>query len=348
MLAAIVAMTLGAGVANAQVKKAEILQAVQAAFSAWEGVECTNLKFEYKGELSPFVPEQEGAIVVYFGNDNLTWTHGGDAYYTTSTIGLIAEGNITKASIGMNARDIKWSIGAESNHIDIQTAVTHLIPAAIGFYVGSSPTTGSLMDFIGYNKVDHTVKPEHIAGAQFTYFAEGTSCTQTAEPPVCGEAIPTPDAGASEAGADDAGSGDPPIQLCIFHSSPNDKPEGKPYSWTAQPIPYYVYIPDSGWLPGSTGQVVDDGGVVVTPDSGPTPNNDGGSTTNDSGTPQTCTTSDQCGDGQVCTSEGVCLAVGGDDGCCRISHTREENIAYTFLLLVGLGLFIWRRRRQRG
>ncbi|MBW2731123.1 MAG: hypothetical protein JRH20_01950 [Deltaproteobacteria bacterium] len=345
MLVAFATMMLGAGPANAQVEKQKILEAVQAAFATWEQVDCTNLKFEYKGELDPFVPEKEGALVVYFGNDNLTWVHGTDAYYTTSTIGLNAEGNITKSSIGMNARDIKWSIGAQSNHIDIQTAVAHLIPAAIGFYVGSQPIKGSLPNFITYNEVNHTLLAQHEMGAQYTYFDATGQCTRPDEPPVCGEAVTPVDAGIPEAGVPEGGL-PAPIQLCIHHSDPNDKPNGMFYSWTTQPIPYYVYIPSSGWLPGSTG-VVPDGGTV-TLDTGTTPTGDGGVVpTGDGSVPLTCTRTDQCGEGYVCTAEGICVVSGGDDGCCRISHTREENIAYSFLLVFGLGLFIWRRRRQR-
>lgn len=340
-------LLLLSGPALAQVKTQEILAEIQAAFKTWESIDCTNLKFEFGGLLTEFVSEKEGAILVYFGHDAATWTHLNKTYYRNVTINLIEKGDINKGIIGLNAKEWFWSIGAEKSAIDIQTAVLHMIPDVIGFYVGPDPVSGSLKGVIDFNKVQRSLLPEHKLGAQFTYFQAGTSCTQPAEPQICGpmaapDTGPGPvDAGATEAGAADAApvdapamDGDAPLpnQLCIYHSSPNDPTQGKPYHWETVPIKYYVYIPDRGKLPGSL-DTSDDAGL------------DGAD--KDWGPNKPCTSNAQCGDGGICSDAGLCVPLGGgdDDGCCRVGHARKEQAFNAILLVLGLVLLALFRRR---
>jgi uncharacterized protein (TIGR03382 family) len=340
-----VALLVAGSTANAQVKRQAIINEIKAAFSTWQQVSCSDIRFEYKGEISSFTTEKQGAILVYFGVDASTWIHDKSAYFTNSGIELIKDANMNRGTIAMNAKDYGWSIGAEKNKIDIRTAVLHMIPATTGFYVGSDPNTGNLQDFIVYNKVDHTLKPAHIQGAQYSYFKAGASCTRPAEPPICGVATtPGPDAGAGtlDGGASvDAGA---PIENCIYHSKPSDKPNGAFYQWKAMPIPYYVYVPTKGNLPG--GAPVGDGGTTPTGDGGVNPKVDtGGNPQTDGGGGQSCTRTDQCPSGQVCTAEGKCVSAGGgggtDDGC-SLAGTGASSAAPFVLLL--FGLLLLRRR----
>jgi len=351
---------LAAAPASAQVKRQEILAEIQEAFKTWEAISCSNLKFEYAGEQTTFISEREGGILVYFGHDNSTWSHMSAAYHTSSDFKLIDLGDIYKATIELNARDWWWSIGKAKNQIDIRTAVLHLIPGAIGFYVGADPQHGSLKAFINLDTVIHKLDPLHEKGAQFDY-PEGGSCPTVPEPAICGMA-PTPtDAGAPDTGVVDAAVADaatvdaatvdaapgdaatdvadagPPLQLCIHHSSPNDPSKGKPLRWQKMPIKYWVFIPNRGKLPGSTDTA---GG-----DAGPT--GDGGKT-GDSG-PQICKTDDDCPPGYEC-KDAQCVPTGSgggdDDGCCRVSYARKDSVHGAILLLLGLGLLVVLRRRS--
>lgn len=340
-LALLVTVLLFASTALGQVKKQEIINEIKEAFSTWEKVDCAGLKFQYEGELPSFLSEKEGGILVYFGHDNTTWGFEQDAYHTSTDFQLVAKGDLTKASIALNARDWWWSIGKEKSKIDIRTAVLHMIPGAIGFYVGHDPIHGSLQAFIGFDRVIHDLDPLHRTGAQFDYFKAGASCTQPAQPPICGMAAPPVDAGTVDAAVSDAAvtdapivdAGLPPNQLCIFHSEPNDPPTGKPLHWETLPIKYWVYIPDAGKLPGSTSV-----GGEGKKDAG---NFDGGPV-------KACTTNNDCPEGFVCSDGGICVSGGGggdDDGCCRVSHARTENLPGILLLLLGLVVLAMRTRR---
>lgn len=328
---ALFALLLCGDRASAEVDRQGIINAIKAGFATWEQVQCTDIRFEYKGELSAWTNEKQGAILVYFGTDASTWIHGQAAYFTTSGIELIAEANMNRGTIGLNAGAYGWSIGAEKNKIDIQTAVAHLLPATLGFYVGSDPAGGSLQDFIVYNKVDHALTEAHQTAAQYSYFKAGVGCTRPDEPPICG--VP--------AAASDGGT---PISNCIYHSSPSDKPSGSFYHWKTLPIPYYIYVPTNGNIPGGT--PVGDGGSAGNKDSGST-GADGGVVPQDAASGQACTNSEQCPSGQVCTVEGKCVATGGggrDDGCSMTGSGAAGSSAVPVILVLILGLLCLRKR----
>jgi Cys-rich repeat protein len=358
---------------RAQVKKQEIIQEIQEAFKTWEAITCSKLKFEFAGEQPTYIDKKDGGILVRFGYDASTWSHQTVTYWTSSDFNLVEKGDLYRGTIELNARDFWWSIGKEKGKLDIRTAVLHMIPATIGFYVGSDPTTGSLRAFINYDQTIHALDPLHETGARFDYFEAGASCTQPSQPAICGTSGPTPDAGAGDAAAGDTGAADaagdtgapdaagdtgapdaagdtgaadaaadasltdagPPIQLCIYHSNPNDLSKGKPLHWEALPIKYWIYIPDIGKLPGSINIPGDGNGTDA-------------QSLFDGGPPKACTVDTDCPDGFVCKG-GVCVASGGggdDDGCCRVSHAPGQGrLTGTLVLLLGLVLVALRRRR---
>lgn len=354
-LGVITALALGAGTAQAQVKKTEILAAIRAAFDKWEAVSCANLKFKYAGALDKRTEKKAGAIVFNFVADSVDWVHNEDAVFATSHHNLDVKGDISDGTIEINAVKYDWSLGKDPKKLDIQTTVTRLIPMTIGFYVGYYPLEERVKGLLQYGLVDHELLDLHKTGAQYSYFQAGTGCTQPAKPKVCGPFWKqgAADAGVSDAAASDASVADAapvsevgptdasakadaaplPLELCIYHSVPDDPTKGKPYHWETQPIEYWVYLPDNkGKLPGST-NTGGDGGVDATLSDGP----------------QHCKEDKDCPNGQTCQPNGTCSGgTGGeeDDGCCRISHTRAENVTYSVLLLLGLVLLIWRSRKR--
>jgi hypothetical protein len=367
-LGALVVALAASTSARAEVQTEEILTAVKAAFTTWEGIDCTNLKFEFAGTLDEFVTEKEGAILVYFGHSNLTWKHGNHAYYSNVAINEDPLGDIRIGVIGLNARDFKWVFGKDPRGIDIQTAVLHLIPSVIGFYIGTDQQGYSLKETIKYDYADHDLDPLQEKGAQFSYFKAGAGCTQPPQPPICGQAAKYDGGTPSDAGGDmtltdaaaadaaladatvadtavadaaivDAAASDAavdagvPPSLCIFHSVPNNPSEGKYYHWVSQPIKYYVFIPNRGKLPGSTVTKVDGSHDGISGENAP---------------PQTCTKDEDCPGDQICVNN-ICVNPGGgdDDGCCRVSHSRGENLTGIVLLALGLGLLLACGRRRR-
>lgn len=166
------------------------LAAVQAAFASWE-LACTSLKFQYLGA-STSTTEVPGAILVYFGNDAASWAHGASAYFYS--LGWQSpSGAISTASIGMNARDYLWSVGAAPMSIDIQSLVTQVMPGALGFYVGSDPQTGSVS--IAFNALNRTLTQAHLDGARYLYFQAGAGCIQPGKPAPCATWTPPADGG---------------------------------------------------------------------------------------------------------------------------------------------------------
>jgi MYXO-CTERM domain-containing protein len=182
--------------------QAAAIAAVQAAFLAWE-LPCTTLKFQHMGA-STSTTDVPGAILVYWGNDAASWTSGLSAYYYSLEY-LTTAGDITKGAIGMNAKDYGWSVGAQPAKIDIQTAVTQMIPGVIGFYVGPSPLTGDLG--LKLNEVRTTLTQDQKDGARYVYFKADPGCVQPAKPTACATWTPPPDGGppALDGGVKDKG-----------------------------------------------------------------------------------------------------------------------------------------------
>jgi hypothetical protein len=343
-------LALGAGTARGQVQKQEIIKEIQAAFELWSKIPCTNLKFEYKGELPAYQTEKQGALVVYFGYSKATWPASERAYQWSDHVDDETTGEITNASIGLNAYGYTWSIGKQFNAMDIRTTMIRLIPMAIGFYVGPDSKGIDPTGLIKYDFVDHTLHPLHILGAQYIYPQAGPGCpTLTGLPPICGsttwmiDAGPTPEAGPSDLGVPmelgspldkgavkdlgapvaDQGAApsdskadataDLPLRLCIHHTKPNDPSKGKPYHWKV-PVPWYLFLSSEwGRVPGGKTFPEMEAGVQeggLSPDLGGT-------------------------------------GSGGDDGCCRVSHAGAGAAPGALLLLALLCGLVVRARRRR-
>lgn len=204
---------------TAGLAEADVIKAVQDAFATWEAVPCSTLSFQYAGT-STSTTEEPGHILVYWGNDGATWIHGVNAWWTDLSWTDYANGEISKSVIGLNATpnhqtySYDWAIGAEQRKFDIQTAVTWLIPAAIGFSVVSATTN---QPPIYYNAVNRTLCESHEKGAQFSYFDSSGSCTRPSDvppagggtPPIGGDGVP-PVTGDGPTSTTDGGTGDGP------------------------------------------------------------------------------------------------------------------------------------------
>ncbi|PIE66149.1 MAG: hypothetical protein CSA24_00935 [Deltaproteobacteria bacterium] len=326
--------------ARADVSQAEVVTAVTEAFKQWEDITCSKLTFEIQTVLStlPQPIDQPNGIVVAFYGPADPWTKTNNAYFTTAKWEFDEKGNYINATIELNAGKYHWTIGKEKKALDIKTAVLHLIPQVLGFYIGSKPKTQSGEDFILFNHTDHTLLPEHEAGARFMYFdaTDGSGCTSaTPQPLVCGTSAPVPDAGVPpipDGGAADAGA---PIGLCIA-----PVPKNTPLHWETMPVKVFIYAPAGGIKPPPSG----DGGVTQA--DGSTPTSDSGAS-GDSSVGKRCTKTEECGADEVCSAEGKCVSLGNsDDGCCRVAHTTEENVTATAFFLLGIALILLRRKRS--
>jgi hypothetical protein len=173
----------------AAAEKAAAIKAVQDAFATYEKVTCTTLKFEYKGE-STSVSTVTDMILVNFSDVST-----GGAYYYGANVKTYDPPDIKEAIIQMNIKDYKYVVGAQANAIDIQTAVTQMIPVAIGFYAaGGTPPKpgggGGDLPEIKYNVVVTTLTKEQEDGVRFTYPSTATGCSKPAVPTMCAKISP--------------------------------------------------------------------------------------------------------------------------------------------------------------
>jgi hypothetical protein len=172
-------------------KKAAWIKAVQDAFATYQAVPCTTLAFKYEGEHAS-VAYVQGAILVVFSG-----VVTGGSYYWGNTQGTQFEpADITQALIQMNIKEAKGSygIGAAPNQIDIQTAVTQMIPWAVGFYAGSGDPNKGNLPAINYNVVTTTLTAEQIQGVQAQYPKTGAGCSSQPLAQPC-KTVPPPPGG---------------------------------------------------------------------------------------------------------------------------------------------------------
>ena len=200
-------------------QEAEAITAVTAAFTAYASVTCSNLKFEIKGASTSTV-EIPGAILVYWDKDT-TWIYGNNLYYYEPHWDLYDPPNISWGKIALNAK-YEWTTqGAVAKKIDIQTALTQIIPAVLGFYVGDDPPqptgrSGSLP--ITYNDMKRGLNGDQTNGVKLTYYDQqaGQDCVKPAAPQACASLPPrsgdastsTPGGGGGGMEGNDGGSGD--------------------------------------------------------------------------------------------------------------------------------------------
>jgi hypothetical protein len=178
-------------------KKQKAIDAVKSAFTAFEGISCSNLSFTYAGEETTSFSSVTGYILVYFGDtsqDASSWIAGTAAYYRDMNYtDYYKTGQILWASLGMNAKDYGWYVYSSSGNtdivtvtgkmIDIKTSVMWMIPDAIGYYVGTDSTMTNLP--IAYDSELTSLCSLLSQGAQYTYFKSGTGCTQPTISTVC-------------------------------------------------------------------------------------------------------------------------------------------------------------------
>jgi hypothetical protein len=198
---------------TAGLAKADVIAAVQAAFTAWENISCSTLAFEYAGE-STSTTNENGMILVYWGNSASTWTHGDYIFYPEIYWTDYQTGEASWSTIGLNATPnhpqykYDWSIGAAADKYDVQSMVTWLIPSAIGFDVSSD--AGNTQIPICTNKEYRTLCDAHKTGAQLVYFdSADTTCTKPTVPN-CQTTAPPGDGPPAGDGQPPTGDGQPP------------------------------------------------------------------------------------------------------------------------------------------
>jgi hypothetical protein len=374
-LGLVIATLLMSGTAKAQVQKDAILKEIQAAFTTWEQISCSKLKFKFAGELDSFATQKEGAILVYFGWNSDQWVYAKDAYHVSGDWKLKETGEITSAVIGLNALEHWWSIGKDSSKqaIDIQTAILHMIPRTIGFYVGDNPKTGSLSTFVQYGLINHSLDPLHRTAVQYLYFDEtqapkdgSTGCVKPARPPIC-DATLSPDGGISKdlgalkdfTSVKDIGVLKDLLVLKDKQPVAKDGTQAKDIPG-AQPDagpPIQMCIghtvpnnPDKEGKPLHWGTLPIPYYVYITNGKLPGCTGDGCFPPADAGIkdlgPKACTKDSECDTGLTCQN-GFCKLKTTDSGCCRVSHAGSENTPLGVLLIAGILLLFARRYRRR-
>lgn len=335
-LATVTVFCLGLARPSWALNEEEILSAVRAAFDAYEQLPCFGLTFNYKGKPPGLPTEQKDAIVIWFSGTDIPWTAGELPFDGNVFTGNV-EGILTRASLGINSTVHAWRTDGDPNAYDIQTVVMRQLSNLLGFCVTeiangcrSTPSPGEKVS---------ALPALHALGAKALYFdgsASGCSEEKPAEPPDCDEIQP-PAAADAGPGAD-GGTGDaqvPQAQLCLFRT-PKTSPA---FHWPGPTVDYYVALPADGKLPGGTG-----GGPGG--DAGGGGGRDAGFGGSDGGVTG-CTDNSQCGEGEICGSQGICIPrSGGDDGCCRFHQTPDEQLRYGLLTVLGLMLLVARERRR--
>jgi hypothetical protein len=152
--------------------KAKVIAAIQAAFTTWENIPCSTLKFKYAGETATYA-EESGFVKVVFKNDT-AWleSYFVNMWFKTKKLGDVDWGMIKLNSTPNPTKfSFDYAIGAKANAFDIQTMVTFLIPRTIGLAVekadGQTP--------IAYNKVVHALCQGHKDAAVFSYLDKATT-----------------------------------------------------------------------------------------------------------------------------------------------------------------------------
>jgi hypothetical protein len=188
--------------------KADILAAIDAAMKTYENVKCADIKFEYKGETTSVVPENDH-ILIYFKNDTTDDT----LYWIFQEMKPQDMNQIKSGLIQLNCTPnhpkkyiFDWTTkGAEADKLDVQTFITYALPTVIGFQVGPADKLPW-----SYNYSKHDLCQAHQDMVVFHYFdTNDTSCTKPdptsqkacGTPPVTGDgSTPAGDPKLTEAG----------------------------------------------------------------------------------------------------------------------------------------------------
>ncbi len=157
------------------VADADMQSAIAGAFSAWQNVSCSTIKFSWGGYKS----SDPGTGIHVTINTNQWDPSVGDALaYATSNSST--NGAISDADVVFNAVDVKWTVSpnASVGFNDIQGVATHEIGHAIGF--DHSREFEATMFFSGGSEELRTLAQDDMNGACYLYpksaWASGKAC----------------------------------------------------------------------------------------------------------------------------------------------------------------------------
>lgn len=182
---------------SASLTDADKLAAIDAAFATWQAVDCSTLEFTKGADFAidsiPFQSHGQKGIYIFWYDTATNWPDD-PKYSSTSFFGTNASGEITQASIAINAfsTDMPWATDGSASALDLQAEMTSFIGQVIG--IGYSDVADSIMTSgMSYGDVDkRTLKDDDIAAAQHLYLE--ANCPEPKPPGVCGT-TPPPDGG---------------------------------------------------------------------------------------------------------------------------------------------------------
>ena len=158
----------------------DLLAAIDAAFAAWDGVDCSTLAIKkggtFKLDSMRFQTHRNYGIYVFF-YDKPDGYPTEEQFATFSSIGFDVSGEITEASIAINAFAYKWD--TKGQLLDMQGEMMRLIGAAIG--LNPSNVTDSVMHEGGRigNIEQRQLREDDIAALQYLYYTDGCSLAKT-------------------------------------------------------------------------------------------------------------------------------------------------------------------------
>jgi len=301
---------------------ASVLAAIHQAFSTWEAVKCSQLAFKKAGTFTLC----SDAPCLAFGKTKATidvyWFTGkSDLFKNTSTpsapyatfayVNHDSAGAITGGSIGVNAFDFKWKTTGAGGFLDVQNEMTALVGGVIG--LTDSGIKGTTMSGkITYGETaKRTLAQDDMDGVSHLYLVKGCPAPPSPGSNGCSKGIPV-------------GDGPPPkLDLGPVNEGGTDGPSTEG---------------------GADGPVSGDKQASF---DGPT---SGSETSTEGGSAKQCTSTSQCPAGYICSAEGQCVKLGGqegedEEGCgCGVGARGGGRLALLSLLLLG-GLLLLRRRR---
>jgi hypothetical protein len=198
--------------------------AIRAAFTAWEDVECSDLDFTEGLAIedpSGWEHPEDRYVLVYFIADQVD---AEDAFYAPAGDRPSArvwyvfdydDGPILAASVYLNAWDYQWSTAAEgeAGKIDVQSAVTALVGRVLGLRSVETCATTFVEAVPPGDVTRRTLERDDVDGASWLYPAgcevvdpeescespgrPGVACPSTPERPCADDEAPDGDAGAA-------------------------------------------------------------------------------------------------------------------------------------------------------
>ncbi|MCA9668764.1 MAG: matrixin family metalloprotease [Myxococcales bacterium] len=321
----------------------KILAAIDAAFATWSAVKCSTLTFQKGGSFklsSKFEDPGKEGIFIFWHQAEAGFPS--QAQYVSYTyFGVDAKGNLNLGSIAINDFKYEWATDGKSTALDVQGEITALIGRALA--INDSDAANSVMTqslkFGDTSK--RTLQPDDEDAVSYLYPASG--CTTPTAP------------GANDCNGGNAGSN--PTTPPAADGGGSSGGDGGGGSTTS---PDAGASGDGGSSSGGGGS--DDSGSGGNSGGGNSGGNNGGGNNGGGSNSGGCTSQADCPTGSICTVEGMCVDVSGNNnsngngntappvqgGGCSLGPDADAPLTLSLILLICIcGLLVTSSARRR-